>query len=305
MLPEIYDFAVDHDNTIYAQSQTACDISTAYSSEPFLSLLTSPDYTPAMPPNMGFFFDSTEFESYGSSFYTPYMTELQARIAAEDLASDLPTPLVALLGDVTEDVPDENAETRDDHPVQCPSRPPTPMAAQPRSLVDTAPSPSPTPSLSYSAQSTHSSPSPASVIDDDVHALEEDTEDCSPMPSSPARPLKRGASALSAPPAKKRNVSMTPVSLPSARAARYPCTVPGCKQVCKTLGDLKRHESILAHKPPSWECPRCHYHFTREDALKRHIKNVSNCANAKARVREKVVSIEPQHLSVDTEIEAV
>ncbi|KAF8485745.1 hypothetical protein DFH94DRAFT_619867, partial [Russula ochroleuca] len=52
----------------------------------------------------------------------------------------------------------------------------------------------------------------------------------------------------------------------------FPCSIPGCKQVCKTLGDLKRHESILAHKPPSWECHRCHYQFTREDALKRHNK---------------------------------
>ncbi|KAF8493913.1 hypothetical protein F5888DRAFT_1597974, partial [Russula emetica] len=52
----------------------------------------------------------------------------------------------------------------------------------------------------------------------------------------------------------------------------FPCRVPGCNQVCKTQGDLKRHESILAHKPPSWECRRCHYQFTREDALKRHNK---------------------------------
>ncbi|KAI9454745.1 hypothetical protein BJY52DRAFT_1098979, partial [Lactarius psammicola] len=72
---------------------------------------------------------------------------------------------------------------------------------------------------------------------------------------------------------------------------RFPCSVPGCKQVCKTLGDLKRHESVLSHKPPSWECPRCHYHFTREDALKRHTKNVSNCASMNVKARGRGASV--------------
>jgi uncharacterized Zn-finger protein len=257
-----------------------------------------------MQPDTGFFPDSTEFESYGSSPHTPYIADLQARIAAGDPTLDLSSPLALFLNDFPEDVPGENTELYDDDPIQRSySSPPTPMDAEPRSLVDTAPSP--TPSLSYSVQSTLSTPSPAPIVDDKVLVLKEDVEDGSPVPSSPASPVKRGASALSAPSAKNRNLSMNLASLPSARAARYPCTIPGCKQVCKTLGDLKRHESVLAHKAPSWECSRCQYRFTREDALKRHVKTTTNCEKNKARVRGRVVSINPQPHNVGAEAEVV
>jgi hypothetical protein len=289
MLPNIYDFAVDHDNAIYAQTQSARDLLAAYSSD---SLIMFPDFTHEMPLNMNPFIDYKEFESYGSSLYTPYMVEMQAQIAAEGFALDQPTQLSLFLGDVDEDAPDENAETRDNDSVQHLYSPPTPMASRPRSLVDNAPSP--TPSLSYSIQSRLSTPSPAPIVDDDDFVLEEDAKSDSLVPLSPPRLEKRSANALRMPPAKRRKGSTSPVSIPNARAARFPCTVPGCKQICKTLGDLKRHESVLAHKPASWECPRCHYHFTREDALKRHVKNVSNCANAKARARDSAVSIKPQ-----------
>lgn len=300
-VPKVFDFAVDHDNAIYAQTQSACDMSTAESSEPFLSLITSQDVMPAMPSNANIFFDYPEFESFGASLHTPYIDELQAQRAVEFFDLNLPTPLALLLGDLMEDVPDEAAKTRDQDPVQSPSSPPAPMAVQLHGRVATAPSP--TPSLSYSVQSTLSSPSPVPIVDNDSITLEEDAELGSPVPASPAHPDKRGASALCEPPTKKRHVSMTPISL-SARSARYPCSVPGCKQVCKTLGDLKRHESVLAHKPPSWECSRCHYNFTREDALKRHTKNVSNCASVKARARERAASIKPQCLDAGEEVEA-
>jgi Zinc finger, C2H2 type len=299
MLPNIYDFAVDHDNTIYSQRQSARDMPAAYSPETFLSLLTPPESTHDMPLNTNPFIDYTEFESYGSSLHTPYMIEMQALIAAERIALDR---LSLSLGDINEDAPDENAETCEDGSVQRLYSPPTPpMAAQPRSLVDKAPSP--TPSLSYSVQSGLSTPSPTPIVDD-VFVPEEDAKSDSPVPFSP-RLEKRSANALRMMPMKRRRVSTTPVSIPNARAARFPCTVPGCNQVCKTLGDLKRHESVLAHKPPSWECPRCHYHFTREDALKRHVKNVSNCANAKARTRDSAMSIKPQHLNEGAKVEPV
>jgi hypothetical protein len=257
-----------------------------------------------MQPDTGFFPDFTEFESYGSSLHTPYIADLQARIAAGDPALEPPSRLPLFWDDFTEDVPGENTELYDDELIQRSySSPPTPMAAEPRSLVDTAPSP--TPSLSYSVQSTLSTPSPAPIVDDKVLLLKEDVEDGSLVPSSPACPVKRGASALGAPSPRNRNLSMNLASVPSARPARYPCTIPGCKQVCKTLGDLKRHESVLAHKPPSWECSRCQYRFTRVDALKRHIKMTTNCEQNKARARGRVVSTKPQCLNVDAEVEVV
>lgn len=43
----------------------------------------------------------------------------------------------------------------------------------------------------------------------------------------------------------------------------------------KASGDMMRHLESLAHKPPSYHCPKpgCSAVFTRKDALKRHVLN--------------------------------
>jgi len=165
---------------------------------------------------------------------------------------------------------------------------------------------SPTSPLLYSSPPAFSYPSRGSSDERDITEVNEMEEDCqrdSLVPPSFTRPNKCAAGRPSRSRAKKRRVSVTPISLSSTSAVRFPCRVPGCNQVCKTQGDLKRHESILAHKPPSWECRRCHYQFTREDALKRHNKNLPNCANAKTNPRGMFGSMKHQYPDVACKIE--
>lgn len=292
----MYDFAVDHDNALYDLTHTAFDNHTTTTpTEYTLSLMSPPDPLPDYRVSSSAFFDFTEFESFGSSLYTQFNADPQAWIAAEIPTLNLPVPSPVSI-DVYEEV--EAAPNKGTTPYTSPMR----LAAAPLPQVSIAPSP--TPSLSFSAPSTFSSPSPASIVDDDFTMLDDDPDYGSPAPRS-GRANKHPSSAAGGPSVRKVRVYAGPAaSFPGRSAGRFPCSVPGCKQVCKTLGDLKRHESILAHKPPSWECPRCRYHFTREDALKRHTKNVSNCASVNVKARGRGVSVKPRDLdtNVSTEV---
>ncbi len=167
---------------------------------------------------------------------------------------------------------------------------------------------SPTSPLLYSSPPAFSYPSPRSIDERDITEVTKVEEDCQPerdslVPSSFTCPNKRTASTLSASHTKKRRASAAPISCSSTSAVRFPCRIPGCKQVCKTPGDLKRHESILAHKPPSWECRRCHNKFTREDALKRHNRNLPNCSNAKTNPRGRFAAMKHRYPDVARKIE--
>jgi hypothetical protein len=287
----MYDFAVDHDNSLYDLTQTAFDNhATTTSTDCTLSLISPLDPLPDYLASSNPFFDFTEFESFGSSLYTQFNADPHAWTAAEIPALNLPAPS-PLSFNAHEEV--EAAPNKDTAPHTSPMR----LAAAPLPQVATAPSP--TPSLSFSAPSTFSSPSPASIVDDDFTMLDDDPDYGSPVPPRSGRANKQSSNAS----ARKVRVYAGPAaSFPARSAGRFPCSVPGCKQVCRTLGDLKRHESILAHKPPSWECPRCHYNFTREDALKRHTKNVSNCASVNVKARVRGASVKPQNL--DTYVSA-
>ena len=222
-------------------------------------------------------FENPEFESYGSSFYTQEMQKHSWTPA--DLTYKLFSPTPPQFDSDIEDMYDGDAAAfgRDssDDPSAC-------MATM---RVTTY---SPTSPLLYSSPPAVSYRSPGSVDERDiteVTEVEEDGQRDSLVPPSSIRPEKRTNGHLSTSRAKKRRVSNNPISHSGTGAVRFPCRIPGCNQVCKTQGDLKRHESILAHKPPSWECRRCHYQFTREDALKRHYKNLPNCVNVKTNPR--------------------
>lgn len=219
-------------------------------------------------------FENPEFESFGSSFNH----SLEDPWTPADLTYKILSPTPLRVDDDIEDLYDENVAACDNDSVEPPE--------------------DPTPAFSY--------PSPEFIDEQDiteVTKVEEDFQRGSLVPPSFTRPNKRMASRLRGPRAKKRRVSTPIISVSSTSAVRFPCRIPGCRQVCKTLGDLKRHESILAHKPPSWECHRCHYQFTREDALKRHNKNVPNCANANTNPRGRPASMKLQRPNDAREVE--
>jgi hypothetical protein len=250
---------VELDNAIFSQKKKDFE----YSAFPldFSFKLASVPELPGDVPFHPCLFENPEFESFGSYFYDTMEDPWTPADLTYKLLSPEPDGGIEDLGDVAYDR--DSAE----------------------------PSNSRTPEFSY--------PSPTVDEQDitEVTSVEEDDVRDSFVPPSFTRPNKRTNDRLSAPRAKKRRVSVAPISVPSTSAVRFPCTIPGCKQVCKTLGDLKRHESILAHKPPSWECRRCHYQFTREDALKRHNKNVPNCANVKMPPKGRSASMKPQRPS--------
>ncbi|KAF5358782.1 hypothetical protein D9758_008533 [Tetrapyrgos nigripes] len=52
------------------------------------------------------------------------------------------------------------------------------------------------------------------------------------------------------------------------------CPFVDCTHKTANVGDMSRHELVLAHQPKSFKCmaPHCHKSFTRIDALKRHWK---------------------------------
>jgi hypothetical protein len=236
-------------------------------------------------------FENPEFESFGTSFYY----SLEDPWTPADLTYKLLSSTPLRVDSDMEDLYDGDAAACDKDSVVPPEDYPACVAALCFGQVATPNHP--TSSHSYSGPPAFSYPSPESIVEQDiteVTKVEEDYRRDSPVPPSFARPNKRAASRLRGSRAKKRRVSATPISVSSTSAVRFPCSIPGCKQVCKTLGDLKRHESILAHKPPSWECHRCHYQFTREDALKRHNKNVPNCANANTNPRGRPASMKLQ-----------
>ena len=289
---------MDHDNAIYDLTHTAFDDpTTTMSTECTLSLISPLDPLPDYPSP---FFDRTEFESFGSSLFTQFNADPQAWAAFEIPVLDLPAPSPLSFDDVLVCEEVEMAPSKGTASHTSPIH----LAAAPLPQVATAPSP--TPSLSFSAPSTFSSPSPASIADDDFAMVDDDDPDYgSSAPPRSTRANTHSSSAASGPSARKARVYAGPAaSFPGRCAGRFPCSVPGCKQVCKTLGDLKRHESVLSHKPPSWECPRCHYYFTREDALKRHIKNVSNCASVNIKARGRGASVKPRNLDINVSIEA-
>jgi hypothetical protein len=297
LLPRMYDFAVDHDNAIYDLTHTDFDNHTAtVSTECTLSLI------PPLGPLSDYaspFSDLTEFESFGSSLYTQFNADPQAWTGTGVPALNLRSPSPHSFDDVLihDEIETQSNDTASHTSLIRLAVPSLPQAAN---------APSPTPSLSFSAPSTFSSPSPASIADDEFPMVEDDDPDYGPSASPrPTRDNKHSSSAAGGPSARKARVYAGPAtSFPGRSAGRFPCSVPGCKQVCKTLGDLKRHESVLSHKPPSWECPRCHYHFTREDALKRHVKNVSNCASVSVKARGRgAASVKPRNLEINASTE--
>jgi len=295
--PGIVDFAVELDSAIYNSRKAA--LTDDLPRVEMQSLDIDLEFLPFPSP-----FLNPVFESSGTFLYTQYALEHpwepeQVLFTANTVAS---TPLP---------VDDGLKDAYGEYVAACPrGRPPNdrlvPLATQPVSKVAAAPSP--TPSLSHSHPSTSlSSPSPESLSDDDDDHIgaanvevEEDSESeslvCSPFIRS-----KRTVRALGALPAKKQRTSAALSPPFSSGAVRFPCAVPGCRQVCKTVGDLKRHQSSLAHQPPSWMCRRCGYLFTREDALKRHTKNLPNCASTKVRPRGRAASIMPQQTASGVE----
>jgi hypothetical protein len=56
----------------------------------------------------------------------------------------------------------------------------------------------------------------------------------------------------------------------ASSSSYFPCTFAGCPQVCKSVGDLRRHMEAIRHKAPSCECLPCGMRYTRLDALRRH-----------------------------------
>jgi hypothetical protein len=64
---------------------------------------------------------------------------------------------------------------------------------------------------------------------------------------------------------------------PSDRPKRFPCHHANCAQICKSQGDLTRHLESRAHKAPSHGCHGCQFLYTRQDALKRHLKGRPDC----------------------------
>ena len=285
------------DNTIYKQRGTG-------------SILLSPYISPTLvsPQDGGHgllshtsLFASPQFTSFGSSLYTRYTQEHLIEPTNSGFLAPPPVSCGA------EDMRNENAAVRDWNSPLLPNDLLARMATLPPSQVAAALSP--TPSLSDSDDSIYSSPSPVTPVD---HIVVEEAEEEEPrhtrlVPSSLTGSTKRAAGGRSPPTAKKRSGSAKSASLsrPTGSAGRYPCDVPGCKQVCKTLGDLKRHESVLSHKPPSWKCSRCDYRFTREDALKRHTRNLPKCASTKNNLRGRAASTKTRRVEDDSDVEAI
>jgi len=258
----------------------------------------------AFPPHTSLF-TSPESTSPGSSLYTGYTEEQPLELTETPIFNPVPLVPPALEGGV-EDVHDGGAGARSWNSPPPPNDPPARMITVSLSQVATAPSP--TPSLSHSDASVFSSPSPVSPADADVKVVKVEEElGCNwLMPSLFTRSSKRTAGGRSTPTAKKRSSSAkSTILLSRPGAARFPCTVPGCKQVCKTLGDLKRHESVLSHKPPSWKCSRCDYRFTREDALKRHTRNLPKCVSARNSLRGRAASTKVRRLEDVSDVEAM
>ena len=241
--------------------------------------------------------------SFGHSLYTPYTQEHPSdptEIPIFNLVSPAPPPVDAIAGGMRNG--DTAAHTWNSPPPF--SHPLTRMQKLPRNQVATALSP--TPSLSDSEHSISSSPSPVSPVDGDVVKVAEaegDGEYDWPVTLSFTRSKRAPGGRRSAPIPKKRGAPTNSTSVSRSGAARFPCTIPGCQQVCKTLGDLTRHQSVLSHKAPSWKCNRCGYLFTREDALKRHSRNLPKCASAKNSLRGRAASIKLQRLEVVSDVE--
>ena len=284
------------DNTIYRQRGTG-------------SILLSPYISPTLvsPQDGGHgllshtsLFASPQFASFGSSLYTRYTQEH----LIEPTDAVFPAPPSVSCG--VEDMRNRNAAVRDwNSPLLLNDL----LARMALPLSQGAATLSPTPSLSDSDDSIYSSPSPVTPVDHDVveEAEKEEPRHTRLVPSSLTGSTKRAAGGRSAPTAKKRSGSTKSASLsrPTGSAGRFPCDFRGCKQVCKTLGDLKRHKSKLSHSPRLYKCSRCNQSFTREDALKRHTRKVSKCANAKNSLRGRAASIKVHHLEVASEVEAV
>ncbi|KAJ7204266.1 hypothetical protein C8J57DRAFT_981904, partial [Mycena rebaudengoi] len=62
---------------------------------------------------------------------------------------------------------------------------------------------------------------------------------------------------------------------------RFLCALDGCTKTASSLADMRRHRECLAHVPidPSaqrplkpYACLGCPYRFTRDDAMKRHVR---------------------------------
>jgi hypothetical protein len=241
-----------------------------------------------------------------SSLYTGYTKEHPLELTETPIFSPVPLIPPPFEGGV-EDVHDGGAGARD---WNTPSSSNVPLARiMTVSLNQAATAPSLTPSFSHSDSSVFSSPSPVSPADADVVKVVKVGEDrvCDWLVPSPfTRSSKGTAGSRSAPTAKKRRSSAkSPILLSRPGAARFPCTVPGCKQVCKTLGDLKWYENVLSHKPPSWRCSRCDYRFTREDGLKRHTRNIPKCASTKNSLRGRAASTKVRHLEDVSDVEAI
>lgn len=295
LAPQIVDFVVELDNTNYKPEEPMCP---APSPDFSFTFTLASSYVEGEAPLHASLFENPAFESCGSYFYTRE-TQKHSWIPA-DFTYKLLSPTPFQIESDIEDVYDDAAAC-DRDPTK-PHNDPSACMATTR-VVTTY---SPTSPLLYPSPPALSYPSCGSIDERDITEVTEVKEDCehdSPVPPSFTRSNKCAAGCLTTSRAKKRRVSATPISLSSIGAVRFPCRVPGCNQVCKTQGDLKRHESILAHKPPSWECRRCHYQFTREDALKRHNKNLPNCINAKTNPRGRFASMKRQIPDVACKIE--
>lgn len=288
------------DNTNHRPEEPICPAPSPDFS--FTFTLASTSYVEGEGPLHASLFENPEFESYGSYFYTQEIQK-HSWIPA-DLTYKLLSPTRPQNDSDIEDMYDGDAAACDRDSAK-PHNDPSACMATMRVAQGVA-TYSPTSPLLYSSPPACAYLSPGSIDEHerDISEVTEMKEDCqrdSLVPPSFTRPNKRTARRLSTSRVKKRRVSATPISLSSTSGMRFPCRVPGCNQVCKTQGDLKRHESILAHKPPSWECRRCRYQFTREDALKRHNKNLPNCANANPRGR--FASMKHQYPDVACKIE--
>ncbi|KAJ6566942.1 hypothetical protein B0H19DRAFT_1258117 [Mycena capillaripes] len=57
------------------------------------------------------------------------------------------------------------------------------------------------------------------------------------------------------------------------------CGIDRCRQICRSVADLRRHRKSLAHCEKKYTCPGCPMRFTRPDALKRHLHLHQRCKN--------------------------
>lgn len=267
----------------------------------FKFTLASSSYVEGEAPLHASLFENPEFESCGSFFYTQEIRK-RSWIPA-DLTYKLLSATPPQIHSDIEDMYDGEATTGDRGCTKPRNDPSACMMHAAQGITTYDP---PTSPLLHSSPPASSYFPPGSIEEREITEATDVEGDCqrdSRVPPSFTHPNKCAATRLNASLPKKRRASFTPISLSSTSATRFPCRIPGCSQVCKTQGDLKRHESILAHKPPSWECRRCHYQFTREDALKRHNKNVTNCANPKTKPRGRFASMKHQYPDVSCKTE--